>query len=229
MPHSRLLGRCDYAKLLKFFLFGAVSCIHLSAAAIQLPTTNVNSGNGNISIAPPLQTPAPSTTGTTQISTSSLNPSAAPATVAGTAMVPTGQNGSNIFNVQAPDGPTYLANVMLATQGFSHNEALAAFAAAALIPVNPHNDFATVCMQKTASGIFRVHSQNPAALGIVTNQTDITAFNELFSLGKKSTFNYNVPTNVDGSGPILTYFGQLFLKSGDGSAYGDVVCFARYR
>jgi hypothetical protein len=170
--------------------------------------------------AQPAAVPAPPTPATPAATTQPAAPQIAPK-VTGAAQT--------IYNTEPTDGPTYLKNVMLATESFGHNEDLAAFASAALIPTKPDSDYAAVCLQKTEKGVFRVHSQNPAALGLVTSQTDITAFSSLFKLEKGATFNYNLPANIDGSGAPITYYGQLFLKHGDGKASGDVVCFARYK
>lgn len=135
----------------------------------------------------------------------------------------------SIYTVESTDGPSYLKAIKEATQPFGHDESLAAFAAAALIPVKPDADYAAVCIQKTRNGLFRIHSQNPAALGILTGRVDKVAFKALFKLNKWATFDYNVPANADGTGNITTYYGQVFLKHGDGTVHGDVICFARYR
>jgi hypothetical protein len=118
---------------------------------------------------------------------------------------------------------------MKVTQHFHHNEPLAAFSVASMIPVNPADDFASVCMQKTTHGIFRVHSKNPEAIGVVKGETEQTAFDALFKLEIKDTFNFNVPYGNNATSGVTTYFGQLFLKHGDGSVVGDTVCFARYK
>lgn len=153
-------------------------------------------------------------------------------------IIETGQTGAGIMNtqpqpsiytVEATDGPSYLKAIKNATKRFGHDESLAAFAAAALVPVKPDADYAVVCIQKTRNGLFRIHSQNPAALGILTGKVDQVAFKALFKLNKWATFDYNVPANADGTGNITTYYGQIFLKHGDGTVHGDTICFARYR
>ncbi|MBA4249745.1 MAG: hypothetical protein C0432_03135 [Candidatus Puniceispirillum sp.] len=136
---------------------------------------------------------------------------------------------SSIYTVETTDGPSYLKAIKESTKRFGHDESLAAFAASALVPVKPDADYASVCIQKTRHGLFRIHSQNPAALGILTGKVDRVAFKALFKLNKWATFDYNVPANADGTGNITTYYGQIFLKHGDGTVHGDVICFARYR
>lgn len=142
---------------------------------------------------------------------------------------PDDKNLGGIYSVEIKDGPTFLEKVIIVTKNFTHAESLAAFAATALLPANPDADFASVCMQRTNKGIFRIHSQNPAAIGIVNSTVDLTAYNSLFTLSRGDTFNYNIPLNINGTGQTVTYYGQIFLKHGDGSALGDVICFARYR
>lgn len=140
-----------------------------------------------------------------------------------------GTSPTNIFGQNIQDGPTFLQSVLSVTQSFSHNEAMAAFASASMLPIHPSADFATECLMNTTKGVYRIHSLNPKAVGIITNPVDLAAYNVLFTLNRGATFNYNVPSNADGSGSVLNYKGQVFLKHGDGTASGDMICFARYQ
>lgn len=146
------------------------------------------------------------------------------------------QANGNLFTTEVQDGPTYLKNVLEATKAFNHNEILAAFASAALIPTKPEADFAAVCFQYTTKGLFRVHSQNPAALGLVTNKMDLDAFEALKKLNVGDTFDYNVAvtdnTTSSNTTTNITYKGQVFLKHGadtNNTTSGDAICFARYQ
>lgn len=131
--------------------------------------------------------------------------------------------------VTNPEGEAYLDGVQKAVTGFTHREVISAFTAASQVPVAPAGaKQASVCVQKVANGMYRSHSNNPDARGIVTNQGDLAAFGPLFQLQPKQKFLLNVTANVDGTGDIVTYIGVIFAKDGDGAASGDTVCFARY-
>ncbi len=207
--------------------------------------SNPNSSINTTSSAPPTNIQMPSTINniaTSPVGTNSANATSNAAQTSQTfspssnttqpsSVSPTGSTvpQSSIYTVEATDGPSYLKAIKESTKSFAHGESLAAFAASALVPVKPDADYASVCIQKTLNGLFRIHSQNPAALGILTGKVDRVAFKALFKLNKWATFDYNVPANADGTGNITTYYGQIFLKHGDGTAHGDVICFARYR
>lgn len=134
-----------------------------------------------------------------------------------------------VTSLESLDGPTFLANVMKVTKLYRHNEMIAAYSTAAMLPVSPTVDYAVVCFQRTRKGIFKVNSRNPAFQGMMTSKADLDAYFQLFKLNKGSTFNYNIPINADGSGNVYTFYGQVFLKHGDGLANGDTICFARYK
>ncbi len=134
-----------------------------------------------------------------------------------------------ITSLESLDGPAFLANVMRVTKPYRHNEMIAAYSTAAMLPVSPTVDYAVVCFQRTRKGVFKVNSRNPAFQGMMRSQADLDAYFQLFKLNKGSTFNYNIPMNADGSGNVYTFYGQVFLKHGDGLANGDTICFARYK
>lgn len=131
--------------------------------------------------------------------------------------------------VTNPEGEKYLDDVQKAVANQTHRELLSKFTEAGKVPVGAGVMHATVCIQKLASGgIYRSHSNNPDARGIVTNQGDLAAFGPLFQLLPKQKFLLNVSANLDGTGDISTYIGVIVGKDGDGSAAADTVCFARY-
>jgi hypothetical protein len=126
-------------------------------------------------------------------------------------------------------GEAYLDSILKAIAGLTHREILSVFTASMGVPVVPDGaKHATVCVQKVANGMFRSHSNNPQGRGIVTNAGDLAAFGPIFELRHRNKFILNVSKNVDGSGGIVSYLGQVIAKDGDGSAMGDTVCFARY-
>lgn len=135
---------------------------------------------------------------------------------------------SSIYNTEPQNGDSYLMAVMKATASLKHNEVLAAFTVAALVPTKSESDYAVVCLQNISGKIFRSHSQNPSAIGILTSPVDIQSFNALIKLERGTTFNYSVPSSTAGNEPAMQYKGQIFLKNGDGQVSADCVCFARY-
>lgn len=127
-----------------------------------------------------------------------------------------------------PEGEKYNSSVFNHVAPFSHQEAVSAFVAASSHPIQAGEDQGIVCIQKTSKGFFRSHSTSPGARGIVTSEMDLNALRPLFKLTKKKRFVLSVPAQEDGKGEYLNYIGQIILISGDGSANGDVVCYARY-
>lgn len=132
--------------------------------------------------------------------------------------------------VTNPGGDSYLENTQKAVASFSHREILSGFTAASAVPLSsPKAKEASVCVQKLiGEKLYRTHSHNAAARGVVTSAGDLAAFGPLFSLNPKQKFLLNVPKNLDGTGEIVTYIGQVLLKDGTGNIVGDTICFARY-
>lgn len=144
-----------------------------------------------------------------------------------TASVNAFQKGTVKTQVKA-DGERYNSAVFNHVAPFSHKDAVSAFASSIGVPVQSGEDQAIVCIQKTSKGYYRSHSTSPGARGIVVSEMDLNALRPLFKLSKKKRFVLSVPAQEDGKGEYLNYIGQIILISGDGSANGDVVCYARY-
>ncbi len=132
-----------------------------------------------------------------------------------------------------PAGDAYNTAVMDGTGQFSRDQKDLAFSAASLIPAPPSPRAASVCISKKGKDLFRDHSSNPSARGVVTSPMDIDAFNKLFQakVSRGSKFVLNVPKDIAGdlSKGMNSYNGIVFLANGDGTTTGDYFCFARYQ
>ena len=136
-----------------------------------------------------------------------------------------GQTAVPIPNI---DGENYLTNVQKSIVGLTHNNILSIFSTASLVPVTADSRQAVVCLQNIPKGIYRAHSHNPNASGIVTSASDLAAFSPMFSLNVTNKFLLNVNQNINGEQKIITYIAQIIAKHGDGTADGDTICYARY-
>ncbi len=130
--------------------------------------------------------------------------------------------------ITSAKGDAYLEAVMKAVNAMTRRDSLSAFTASSLVNTDPADGYASVCIQKLATGMYRSHSTNPAASGVVSGAGELAAFGPLFQLNTNNKFILNVSTNPDGTGEIKSFIGQIFLKDGDGTSTSDVVCFARY-
>lgn len=102
---------------------------------------------------------------------------------------------------------------------------LAAVITAYTVPTNPNVNAATVCLEQTSNGrIYRLHSKNSAANGLVTNPSDLAVFNwNFFSLNKGDPVNFTVSSDVSNpASPPASYTGKVVAKN------GNAICFARY-
>ncbi len=88
--------------------------------------------------------------------------------------------------------------------------------------ITPSPSGAVVCIQNTPQGLYRTHSTNPAATGIVTLKQDIDAFTSLIGKPRGNSFTLNIPANADGTGAITPFIGNVIYSGKDG------FCIARY-
>jgi hypothetical protein len=88
--------------------------------------------------------------------------------------------------------------------------------------ITPSTTGAVVCIQSTPQGLYRMHSTNPSAVGIVTLQQDIAAFTSLIGKQRGVQFTLSLPANADGTGPKTAFIGRVIYSGSDG------YCIARY-
>ncbi len=129
--------------------------------------------------------------------------------------------------ITANPGLDYVNNVItqLGTTLIPDYNILATVIAAYVVPTDPNVDAATVCLEQTSNGrIYRLHSKNPAANGLVTNPSDLAVFNwNFFSLNKGDPVNFSVSSDISNpASPAISYIGKVVAKN------GNAICFARY-
>ncbi len=133
------------------------------------------------------------------------------------------------FSLTSEEGENYFQNILKSVDQFSSSESLSHLNAANSVSVNPNTvDAAVVCFQTVSKGYYRVHSLNPKANGLVTDEYDRSLLHRIFKLNKTDRFSFFIRTGSTHSEEILVFNGLVFSKTGQGNERGDSVCFARY-
>lgn len=184
----------------------------LSALALPVGASSTSAPVAAVAVASPATAAAPV----------AAAPVATAAAVANQAPAPT------VVPNLDPNGESYIANIAQTAAAFNHREMLSMMTAVSQIQPSPNADQAIVAIQKTQNGIFRSQPFNAKANGLVTNPGDLAAFAPMFHLKKNDRFVLNVTQNLDGTGPLVSYIGQVLHVDGDGQVDGDTLCFVRY-
>jgi hypothetical protein len=202
----------------------AIGVITLLATETSWSSTSTGTATGSAPVAP---TGTGSTTATK--STTVTSSTGTGSTTGSTTVTPTGTGSTTVQTPAIVPNPglDYVNNVVtqLGTALIPDYNILATVIAAYVVPTDPNVDAATVCLEQTSNGrIYRLHSKNPAANGIVTNPSDLAAFNwNFFSLNKGDPVNFSVSSDVSNpASPAISYTGKVVAKN------GNAICFARY-
>lgn len=125
------------------------------------------------------------------------------------------------------EGEAYLESVRGVVKDYNHNESLALFSAASSVQAPASVKATTLCVQKVPAGSYLSDCLDAKQNGMVSASRSALYF-PMFQLNRGAKFVLKVPEQTDGTGKIQDYIGLVVLRHGDGSAYGDIICFAQY-
>lgn len=151
----------------------------------------------------------------------------ATSTTDSSSIVDSGSNPLNDNVTTIPDGENYLESVRGVVKDYNHNESLSLFSSASSVQSPASVKASTMCVQKVPAGFYASDSLDSKQNGMVSTSR-AALYLPMFQLNQGAKFILNIPEQTDGTGKIQNYIGLVLLRHGDGSAYGDIICFAQY-